>query len=591
MQFRNRRRILESIVVGCLINSLISPIILQAETTTSSDITQESSNDPLIQELEDKVSTPSDSAIQDPIVIEPPISDPENGESEIKRSSVLLNITVASTPINVTLPTKIEMEFNGSDPSAIFPQNLSIINNNQSGSVYVSNVRASMKDFSWKLVDETQESYFKTLPMDSKQIYLGFSEDDITYQSLSSEIDTQMEIRYAGSENAQNFYLRGMTGGSKSDLKTNLVDLILTLRYIARVPGLYDENKQLMKSWDQMIKDGDVTVSGTIITGSNKDKIVGQLVIPEGITAIGGMGFYQCAQLTKVTFPNSLITIGSFSFQSCVGLTSISIPNSVTTIEGSAFSFCNNLESVKLSSSLTLIGAYAFESCTKIKSIYIPESVTTIGANAFFDVLSITYDGPAEGMPWGARNVNETLVKENGFVFSRRTNTILEYTGTDSTVTIPSKISGVPVKTIGAHAFEKNQTLTHVVFEEGITIIGMQAFYQCPRLTSIDFPNSLTSIDMFAFQSCTKLKSVILPESLITLGQSAFSFCVDVETIQLSSALTTIGAYAFENCVKVPNVLIPDSVTSIGASAFANVRSITYHGSAGGAPWGANKIN
>ena len=67
-------------------------------------------------------------------------------------------------------------------------------------------------------------------------------------------------------------------------------------------------------------------------TGS--DEVV---VIPEGVTEIGGSAFKYQHKLTKIAFPESLKTNGSEAFACCRGLTSVVVPKSVKMIGEEAF--------------------------------------------------------------------------------------------------------------------------------------------------------------------------------------------------------------------------------------------------------------
>ncbi len=87
----------------------------------------------------------------------------------------------------------------------------------------------------------------------------------------------------------------------------------------------------------------------------------------------------------NTTIPNSVTSIGSMAFYECSGLTSISIPGSVTSIGEHAFSRCENLTSATILDGVTSIGGWAFYQCYKLSSIVIPNSVTSIEPRAFFD--------------------------------------------------------------------------------------------------------------------------------------------------------------------------------------------------------------
>ena len=114
------------------------------------------------------------------------------------------------------------------------------------------------------------------------------------------------------------------------------------------------------------------------------DVEVKDLVIPEGIEAIGDYAFSGCTGLTSITIPNSVTTIGSHAFNGCSSLTSVTIPNSVTTIGDCAFQYCSGLTSVTIPNSVTTIGNGAFYECSGLTSVTIPNSVTTIGNYAFY---------------------------------------------------------------------------------------------------------------------------------------------------------------------------------------------------------------
>ena len=107
------------------------------------------------------------------------------------------------------------------------------------------------------------------------------------------------------------------------------------------------------------------------------------ILLPNGVTSIGGDAFSGCTGLTSINIPGSVTTIGSNAFSGCTSLTTISIPGSVTTIGSNAFSGCTSLTTISIPSSVTTIWDDAFRGCTGLTSINIPGSVTTIGANAF----------------------------------------------------------------------------------------------------------------------------------------------------------------------------------------------------------------
>ena len=141
------------------------------------------------------------------------------------------------------------------------------------------------------------------------------------------------------------------------------------------------------------------------------DKDVESVVIPEGVTEIGGCAFKGCESLASVEIPSSVTEIGKQAFRDCTSLTSVEIPSSVTEIGAKAFKGCNinelshplltikngvairdnevlccasqSTSVVTIPEDVTKISDYAFSHCESLSSVEIPSSVTVIGACAF----------------------------------------------------------------------------------------------------------------------------------------------------------------------------------------------------------------
>ena len=83
-------------------------------------------------------------------------------------------------------------------------------------------------------------------------------------------------------------------------------------------------------------------ITGGILTGvTDPDKLIGSLVLPDGITKIDKFAFSDCSGLTNIVIPNSVKVIADYAFSCCTGLTSIVIPDSVTKIGNNVFSDCS----------------------------------------------------------------------------------------------------------------------------------------------------------------------------------------------------------------------------------------------------------
>ncbi|MEG0758912.1 MAG: leucine-rich repeat domain-containing protein, partial [Raoultibacter sp.] len=54
--------------------------------------------------------------------------------------------------------------------------------------------------------------------------------------------------------------------------------------------------------------------NGTLLKYRGKG---GAVVVPEGVTSIGGGAFYGCSSLTSITIPEGVTSIGQYAFRGC----------------------------------------------------------------------------------------------------------------------------------------------------------------------------------------------------------------------------------------------------------------------------------
>ena len=166
--------------------------------------------------------------------------------------------------------------------------------------------------------------------------------------------------------------------------------------------------------------------------------------------------------------------------------------------------------------------------------------------------------------------------------------------------------------------WEKNDQITPVVIESGVTSIGNSAFWGCFYLTDISMPDTvtriggeaiyaclnLTSLDISCVKtfdagalcnsgltevaipsgitelpgnllsSCKKLTKVTLPEGITKIGVTVFASCESLTSIKIPSTVTSIGSYAFDDTA-IRTIDIPNGVTEIGERAFGQCPNLT----------------
>lgn len=199
------------------------------------------------------------------------------------------------------------------------------------------------------------------------------------------------------------------------------------------------------------------------------------------------------------------------------------------------------------------------------------------------------------------------LVKNDFLDPPPKTVTITKYTGTESTVILPSTINSWPVTKIGEDAFQDNTTITSVTIPASVTEIGSNAFAGCTNLTIVNYAGDWSNLTiqsgnpavqdaanapLFDFEFILNNTAVVVTnykyngaaadvtipsryqgKPVTTIGHAAF-FNSAVTSVTIPDSVTSISDEAFINCPKLTNISIPNSVTYIGFSAFSSCTSL-----------------
>ena len=310
------------------------------------------------------------------------------------------------------------------------------------------------------------------------------------------------------------------------------------------------------------------------------------ITIPDSVTYISWSAFYyKCDSLTDITVDNSNQYYSSadgvlfnkdktelVKYPAGNTRTNYTIPDSVTSINIVAFWNCDSLTSVTIPNSVTSIGYGAFEYCDGLTSMTIPDSVTSIGYDAFAycdNLTNITVD-----------NSNQYYSSADDVLFNKDKTELVRYPigNARTRYSIPNSVTS-----IGVGAFEDCDNLTNVTIPDSVTSIGNMAFGDCSSLTDMTIPDSVMSIGDGAFELCDSLTSVTIPDSVTSIGDGAFELCTSLTSVTIPNSVTSIGNWTFSSCDSLTNVTIGSSVTSIGDSAFYDCNGLSdvyYNGTA-----------
>lgn len=94
--------------------------------------------------------------------------------------------------------------------------------------------------------------------------------------------------------------------------------------------------------------------------------------------------YSQRATITRVVVEEGITGIGVYAFFDCRNVSSVSFPHSLRYIRECAFCFNDRLKTVEISEGVTYIGGSAFRQCEALESISIPSSLAALDDNPFY---------------------------------------------------------------------------------------------------------------------------------------------------------------------------------------------------------------
>ena len=353
------------------------------------------------------------------------------------------------------------------------------------------------------------------------------------------------------------------------------------------------------------------------------------VVIPEGVTAIGEDAFKGKAWLKSVVLPQSLKTIGPSAFKGCRRMRTPVFPESLCEVGEYAFNRCHDIEELVFPASVTKVGSYAFLYCDGLKKVVL-EGPTSFGRATFSHNLALreialnrdiddsnfndeVFEGcvclekiSLSGEVYEITNLIEAMASDSSYpkvirsiarsVFHslRIEDRVLE----SFNINLKSIVLPEGIKAIGKACFFDKKGIENITLPMSLTEIRANAFLNCTGLEEIVFRNENVSLDPKAFRGCNNLKRAVIGGKTFSLeevpenplaslvrdqvlgdfyisGRELVRYLGDEEQIRIPNEVEIIGERCFAGNERLKVVTCPEGLTKICEQAFAGCVGLT----------------
>ena len=331
-------------------------------------------------------------------------------------------------------------------------------------------------------------------------------------------------------------------------------------------------------------EDENKTVTLLMVLGS----VQGEIVVPEGITAIGKSAF-ENSGITGIKLPSTLEIIGERAFYGSK-LTSVTIPASVLEIGAEAFS-TSSVETAVLDCKDAVFAESVFADCKSLVSVDFCTGLKALGDEMFVNCQALAEIELPDGMTW----LGVETFRNSGLV---------SITLPDSVEHIGNQAGVAAALSTSNYLFADCAKLTTVVLSANLATMSAYCFNNCPMLANITYngyegegnslPESLTLVGSYAFNKTKALKQLNLPgvkelgqqvfgsstaasasaieevslPAIESIGVSVFRNCTALVSVTLNSNLKALGSYMFANCTALKNITLPEELTYMSTYTF-----------------------
>ncbi len=183
---------------------------------------------------------------------------------------------------------------------------------------------------------------------------------------------------------------------------------------------------------------------------------------------------------------------------------------------------------------------------------------------------------------------NGKVYAEDGFVIED--GVLVEYTGTEQTVTVPDSVTE-----IASSAFGRNDTMTELKLGKNVLTIAEEALRYCSALTAITVDKgnawyfdidgvlfyregSVTEVTLVCMPQSSPITDYVMPEDryITAIGEYAFYNCNNLVSVQVAAGVTIIRSEAFYNCRNLKDVDMGPDVQALESYIFEGCKAMEH---------------
>lgn len=325
------------------------------------------------------------------------------------------------------------------------------------------------------------------------------------------------------------------------------------------------------------IADGVSEIQYATFTGC---KALETVYVGQNVKVIDDASFYNCANITKVYTKNLknwceggfMRAFSAYSYGKVdlyvdnKLLVDLVVPDGVSAIADHSFVGLKRIKTVSLPETVNYILYYAFEDCEGLEKINFPASLKGIGHHAFMGCTNLTRVDIASLEHWCS-----IAFYEDEDSYSYITNYPFQYSKEGHLFQSGKEITDIAIPAsctvVGDYTFWKLKSIKSVKFHDSVTKIGLWAFMNCASLESLVIPDSVTLIDSGAF-SYSGIADVTLGKNMNRIGYEAFRGCANLRKVTLTANTPPVlysrdNLNPFSECSSLESIIVPKGSLSV----------------------------